>query len=94
MSDSTRWALDRKVPLAVLGVLLSQIFLFGWFLSNHESRITNLEQKNNDLVVMMQTINERMTEITINAGETRIHLQYLAESVKEITKILKEDKAK
>lgn len=88
------WEVDRKIPLALIGVLLSQTFFFGWFLSNHESRIEALEEKNGDVVTLMSGITDKMNTITSNAGETKVHLQYLSASLQEIEKLLKERNSK
>jgi|SRR5215475_3556563 len=29
--DDTKWHLDKKVPLALIGAVVGQTFLFGWY---------------------------------------------------------------
>lgn len=38
------WHLDRRVPLAIIGALIMQTLLLGWWTSKVDSRIENLER--------------------------------------------------
>jgi hypothetical protein len=38
------WHLDRRVPIAIIGALIMQTMLLGWWTSKVDSRIENLER--------------------------------------------------
>lgn len=40
----TGWHLDKKVPIALLGMILLQTFGMGWWAANVEARVTKTEK--------------------------------------------------
>lgn len=39
------WALDKRIPLAIVGAIVIQTLSIGWFVSKLDSRIGSLEEK-------------------------------------------------
>lgn len=85
------WHLDKRVPVALIFTILSQTFIFGWFLSNHESRLLTLEKDHASVTHLVESMEQKLESVTRDSTETKIHLQYQVNSLKEIEKILKED---
>lgn len=44
--DEKGWHVDKNINLALIGTMMVQIFLFGWFASNISSRVDQLEKMN------------------------------------------------
>lgn len=40
-----RWHVEKKIPLAMMGMLLLQTFAVGWWASETSARVTNLERR-------------------------------------------------
>lgn len=85
------WHLDKRIPIALIFTILSQTFIFGWFLSNHESRLAALENNQTSITNLVQNMGDKMEDVTKDSTETKIHIQYLSNSVKEIEHVLKND---
>ncbi len=61
------WHLDKKVPLALITVILTQTFFFGWWASNVEARIAEQERKIApvaSLEIVIARLDERMKSLT------------------------------
>ena len=39
------WHLDKKVPIALLGAILCQTFVFGWWAASLQDRVAILESR-------------------------------------------------
>ena len=81
------WHLDKRIPIALIFTILSQAFIFGWFLSNHEARLLSLEKS----YTSIEQVDEKVERLTKDSTETKIHLQYQASTLKEIEHVLKND---
>lgn len=44
MTESSKWKMDRTVPVAFLLGLIGQTFFLGWFVATQTGRITALEK--------------------------------------------------
>ncbi len=44
-TQSRHWHLDKRVPIALIVMLLGQTFVVGWWASSTDARVTTLEKR-------------------------------------------------
>lgn len=59
----TGWHLDRRVPVAIILVLVGQLFGFGYIYANLETRVTHIESAVRDQAAATRAVPERLASI-------------------------------
>lgn len=67
------WQLDRKVPLALVYLLMAQFLGAVWFASNSLAQINNQEKR--ILVIENQRVSERLVTLESQMADTKALLQ-------------------
>ena len=60
----TRWHLDKRVPIGLIGAILVQTISFVWFISKIDSRVSSLES----WVVMQRDRDDRQDRASADAA--------------------------
>lgn len=60
----TRWHLDKRVPIGLIGAVLVQTISFVWFISKIDSRVSSLESG----VVMQRDRDDRQDRASADAA--------------------------
>ena len=60
----TRWHLDKRVPIGLIGAVLVQTISFVWFMSKIDSRVSSLES----WVVMQRDRDDRQDRASADAA--------------------------
>jgi hypothetical protein len=68
------WHLDKRVPVAIILVLIGQIFGFGYIYASLETRVAHLEGGLREQVYAMRQVPERLAgiEATLLAIKERL----------------------
>lgn len=73
--QNEHWHLDKRVPIALIFVLMSQMVGFGYMLGDHSSRLTSVEKYQND----HRTVVERVAKMEIHLEHIRESLEHMLE---------------
>lgn len=86
-NSTSRWKVDRHIPIAVIMVLLAHLFTFIWYASKFDSRlglaendITSLDQSVSEL---NHAIAEERRELQKSVNETNSRLVRLETIIEE-----------
>lgn len=74
---STRWSLDKRIPVPLILAIGGQIAVFGWFASSMNSRIESLE----DYVKEAKATQIAAVSIERNRDDRLIRLETLSEGI-------------
>ena len=69
MSKSEPWHLDKRIPVALICMMIGQVFGLGYFVSNLDHRIANNEDKilklENKVDNQSGLINDMRTDVAV-----------------------------
>ncbi len=78
MISDRHWHIDKRIPLALIVVLLLQTFGMGWWASSTEARLSNVEKR----IEASAPIGDRLTRVEVK-------IETLQTGVEEIKTILR-----
>jgi hypothetical protein len=88
-NEDSHWALDKKIPIALIISMFFQVGIAGWWISGLNSRVEQLERgadkiqihsvQNND---EMTTVKERILKLEINLTNINTKLDEIRDLIK------------
>jgi len=88
----THWTLDKRVPLALIITIVTQLFGFGWIAAKMDSRISSLEDKERNQSSIIASIVTAQSQTNVALAEIKKDQNYTVESLREIKATLKHEK--
>jgi hypothetical protein len=79
MEVDTRWHLDKKVPIALIGAILIQTGTFIWFMAHLDARVGILEQRAADRSLLP----DRVTRL-------EVIVEQIPDTLKEIKSMIRD----
>lgn len=79
-SPADHWSLDKRVPIALIGVLFLQAMTFIWWAAKLDSRVDQLETR----LGKEERTNERQEGVDVDAGSRLVRLEERTVSILEI----------
>ena len=78
------WTLDKRVPVALIIAMASQLCLGGWFVSKFDSRLINLENSDRDQAAIITAVTTAQNQTNVSLAEIKKDQSYTVDALKEI----------
>jgi len=78
------WSLDKRVPVALIVAMISQLVGFGWVASKFDSRVVSLERLSIERGGTIAAIVSGQNQTNIALAEIKANQAYTVDTLREI----------